>query len=186
MAGRPRRSIMVSSMRAAKSSRFWKHTIYGFRRSRDESRKNSSAIRGRGWCITVHTCGADQRTFPKTVFYSCFRERDREQARAAAISDGGHIVPGVPARGVAEIVARDGVTADSSDADLTALIILVAPVAAVTEFLGKYRLHGANPSSQIGRRMAVRDALLREIQSWLDMHGANLNSTDMRAYLKQW
>src|SRR5258706_8167347 len=145
MAGRPRRSIMVSSMRAAKSSRFWKHTIYGFRRSRDESRKNSSAIRGRGWCITVHTCGADQRTFPKTVFYSCFRERDREQARAAAISDGGHIVPGVPARGVAEIVARDGVTADSSDADLTALIILVAPVAAGAKLFWERPPPGANP-----------------------------------------
>jgi len=92
-------------------------------------------------------------------------------------------VPGVPARGVAEIVARDGVTAVSSDADLTALIIFVAPVAAVTEFWGST---GANPSSQIGHRMAVRDALLREIQSWLHMHGANLNSTDMRAYLKQW
>ncbi len=82
-----------------------------------------------------------------------------------------------------------------ADAYLTALIIFVAPVAAVTEFLGKYRLHGANlfqtngdrdSCGQIERRMAVRDALLREIQSWLDIHGANLNSTDMRAYLKQW
>jgi len=82
-----------------------------------------------------------------------------------------------------------------ADAYLTALIIFVAPVAAVTEFLGKYRIHGANlfqtsagkiPRSQFERRMAVRDALLREIQNWLQMHGVDLNSTDMRAYLKQW
>ncbi len=44
-----------------------------------------------------------------------------------------------------------------ADAYLTALIIFVAPVVAVTEFLGKYRLHGAD-----------------------------LNSADMRAYLTQW
>src|SRR5216683_5584612 len=52
--------------------------------------------------------------FRRRLFYSCFRERDREQARAAAISDGGHIVSGVPARGVAEIVAGAGVAAISS------------------------------------------------------------------------
>ncbi len=82
-----------------------------------------------------------------------------------------------------------------ADAYLTALIIFVAPVAAVTEFLGKYRLHGANlfqtngerdSCGQIERRMAVRDALLHEIQIWLQLHGADLNSADMRAYLTQW
>ncbi len=82
-----------------------------------------------------------------------------------------------------------------ADAYLTVLIIFVAPVAAVTECLGKYRRHGANlfqtngeqaSCSQIERRMAVRDALLREIQNWLQTHGADLNSSDLRAYLKQW
>jgi glycosyltransferase involved in cell wall biosynthesis len=82
-----------------------------------------------------------------------------------------------------------------ADAYLTALIIFVAEVAALPEFLGKYRLHGANlfqtnaeqvSRSQIERRMAMREALLREIQNWLQMHGADLNSTDMRAYLEQW
>jgi len=29
-------------------------------------------------------------------------------------------------------------------------------------------------------------ALLREIQNWLQMHGANPNSSDMSAYLTQW
>jgi len=52
-----------------------------------------------------------------------------------------------------------------ADAYLTALIIFVAEVAAVPEFLGKYRLHGANlfqtnaeriALSRIGRRMAMR------------------------------
>src|SRR5260370_3250761 len=52
--------------------------------------------------------------FRRRLFYSCFRERDREQSRAAAISDGGHIGSGVPARGVPEIVASAGVTAVSS------------------------------------------------------------------------
>ncbi len=82
-----------------------------------------------------------------------------------------------------------------ADVYLTALIIFVAPVAAVTEFSGKYRLHGANlfqtngeqaSCSQVERRMAMRDALLHEIQIWLQLRGADLNSADMRAYVKQW
>lgn len=82
-----------------------------------------------------------------------------------------------------------------ADAYLTALIIFVAEVAALPEFLGKYRLHGANlfqtnaeqvSRTQIERRMAMREALLREIQNWLRLHGADLNSNDIRAYLEQW
>jgi len=82
-----------------------------------------------------------------------------------------------------------------ADAYLTALIIFVAPVAAVTEFLAKYRIHGANlfqtgaeriPRNQIERRIAMRDALLREIQNWLQKHGEDVNSRDIRAYLNQW
>jgi glycosyltransferase involved in cell wall biosynthesis len=82
-----------------------------------------------------------------------------------------------------------------ADAYLTALVIFVAPVAAVPEFLGKYRLHGANlfqtnaeriSSSQIERRMAMREALLREIENWLQKHGEKIDSPDIRAYLKQW
>lgn len=82
-----------------------------------------------------------------------------------------------------------------ADAYLTALVIFVAPVAAVPEFLGKYRLHGANlfqtddkrPSrSQIEHRMAMRAVLLSSIQGWLKSHGHDLRSTDLRAYLKQW
>jgi glycosyltransferase involved in cell wall biosynthesis len=82
-----------------------------------------------------------------------------------------------------------------ADAFLTALVIFVSEVAALPEFLGKYRLHGANlfqtnaeraPHSQIERKMAMREALLREIQNWLRKHGENLGSADIRAYLKQW
>lgn len=82
-----------------------------------------------------------------------------------------------------------------ADAYLTALIIFVAPVVAVPEFLGKYRLHGANlfqanaegaSRRQIERRMAVREALLGEIENWLKEHGEDVNSPKIRAYLKQW
>jgi len=82
-----------------------------------------------------------------------------------------------------------------ADAYLTALIIFVAPVAALPEFLGKYRLHGANLFQisaeqvspwQLERRMATRDSLLAEIQNWLPKHGHDLHSPDIRAYLKQW
>jgi len=82
-----------------------------------------------------------------------------------------------------------------ADAYLTALVIFVAPVAAVPEFLGKYRLHGANlfqanadriSRSQIERKMAMREALLGEIRNWLQKHGQDPSSPDIRAYLKQW
>ena len=82
-----------------------------------------------------------------------------------------------------------------ADAYLTALIIFVTPVAAVPEVLGKYRLHGANlfqpnaegiSRSQIERRMAMRAALVGEIQNWLRKHGQDTGSPDIRAYLKQW
>jgi len=82
-----------------------------------------------------------------------------------------------------------------ADAYLTALVIFVAPVAALPEVLGKYRLHGANlfrtnekqiSRSQIERRMATRAALLSEIHNWLRKHGRDTSSPDIRDYLKQW
>ena len=82
-----------------------------------------------------------------------------------------------------------------ADAYLTALIIFVAPVAAVPEFLSKYRLHGANlfqmddahvSRSQVEHRMAMREALLSHIQEWLAKHGPGTSSSEIRAYLKQW
>jgi glycosyltransferase involved in cell wall biosynthesis len=82
-----------------------------------------------------------------------------------------------------------------ADAYLTALVIFVAEVAAVPDFLGKYRLHGANLfqtnaervlPSQINRRMEMRGLLFAHIALWLRIHGHKLDSSDMRAYLKQW
>jgi hypothetical protein len=82
-----------------------------------------------------------------------------------------------------------------ADAYLTALVIFVAPVTAVPEFLGKYRLHGANlfqtnaeqvSHTQIRYRMEMRGALLASITLWLKVNGHKPNSPDIRAYLKQW
>jgi len=82
-----------------------------------------------------------------------------------------------------------------ADAYLTALIIFVAPVAALPELLAKYRLHGANlfqaAEGEAGRgriehRMAMRAALSKEIRAWLERHGHDLASPNLQAYLKQW
>lgn len=82
-----------------------------------------------------------------------------------------------------------------ADAFLTALVIFIAPVVAVTDYLGKYRLHtmnlfqtaSAKPSpAQIEHRMAMRAALLAEIENWLWRNGHDTRSADLRAYLTQW
>ena len=82
-----------------------------------------------------------------------------------------------------------------ADAYLTALIIFVAPVVAVGDYLGKYRLHGANLFHMNGQevlrrriehRMAMRAALLAEIEMWLNKDGQDIRSRNLRAYLTQW
>jgi hypothetical protein len=82
-----------------------------------------------------------------------------------------------------------------ADAFLTALIIFIAPIVAVTDYLGKYRVHATNlfqtaaakpTPAQIEHRMAMRAALLVEIQKWLLKNGHDLRSADLRAYLAQW
>jgi glycosyltransferase involved in cell wall biosynthesis len=82
-----------------------------------------------------------------------------------------------------------------ADAFLTALVIFVAPVAALPEYLGKYRVHGANffqasgknvVRSQVERRIAMRTELHQEIRDWLQGHGHDVSSTALRRYLKQW
>jgi glycosyltransferase involved in cell wall biosynthesis len=82
-----------------------------------------------------------------------------------------------------------------ADAYLTALIIFVAPVVAMPEFLAKYRLHGANLFQEgengaaretVEHRMAMRAELLAEIKGWLAAHGRDLSSADLQAYLTQW
>ena len=82
-----------------------------------------------------------------------------------------------------------------ADAYLTALVVFVAPVVAVPEFLAKYRVHGANAfhsngektsRAQVEGRMAARAALQTEICHWLRRHGYDPDSADLKAYLKQW
>lgn len=83
-----------------------------------------------------------------------------------------------------------------ADAFLTALVIFIAPIVAVEDYLGRYRLHATNlfqtaaaakPSpAQVEHRMSMRAGLLSEIQKWLLKNGHDLRSADLRAYLMQW
>jgi hypothetical protein len=82
-----------------------------------------------------------------------------------------------------------------ADAFLTALIIFVAPVAAVSEYLGKYRLHATNlfqadgkqvSTARIENRIAMRAALLSQIENWLRKNGRDIKRSDLPAYLMQW
>jgi glycosyltransferase involved in cell wall biosynthesis len=94
-----------------------------------------------------------------------------------------------------ELLPLPEILHSQADAFLTALIISVAPVVALPEFLGKYRLHGANlfqmdmmnaSPRQIEHRMEMRAALLAEIERWLERRGYDLESPNLRDYLKQW
>jgi len=82
-----------------------------------------------------------------------------------------------------------------ADAYITALIIFVAPVVALPEFLAKYRIHGTNlfyisegkpARNHIEHRMTMRAILSAEIRAWLERNGHDLASPDLKAYLKQW
>lgn len=82
-----------------------------------------------------------------------------------------------------------------ADAFLTALIIFVAPVVAVPEYLAKYRVHETNlfamgdernQHKRLKHRMEMRSLLQGEIESWLQTKGYDLKERGIRAYLKQW
>lgn len=82
-----------------------------------------------------------------------------------------------------------------ADAYLTALVIFVAPVVALPEFLAKYRIHGANlfqakrgeaVRSRVEHRIITRSVLLAEIRAWLERNEHALAPADKQAYLKQW
>jgi glycosyltransferase involved in cell wall biosynthesis len=94
-----------------------------------------------------------------------------------------------------ELIPVPDTLRSQADAYLTALVIFVAPVVAVPEFLGKYRLHGANlfqtdqersSRSRTEHRMEMRAELMSSIQEWLKSRGHDLDSPDLRGYLKQW
>ena len=94
-----------------------------------------------------------------------------------------------------ELLPVPEVLRSQADAYLTALIIFVSPIIAIPEYLGKYRLHGANlfqvseqsnARGRIEHRMEMRGALLGEIKGWLERHGYNLREADLQTYFKQW
>jgi glycosyltransferase involved in cell wall biosynthesis len=94
-----------------------------------------------------------------------------------------------------ELLPVPEVLRTQADAYLTALVIFVAPVLAVDEYLAKYRVHGTNlfhgaqvqvSASQLQNRMAMRSALVVEIRRWLVAHGKNLDAKNVRDYLEQW
>lgn len=82
-----------------------------------------------------------------------------------------------------------------ADAYLTALVIFVAPVVALPEFWTKYREHDSNAfhsgggrgsRAQIEQRIAMRAALLADIQGWLNQRRNGVHRRDLEAYMKQW
>src|SRR5260370_41320919 len=94
-----------------------------------------------------------------------------------------------------ELLPVPEVLRTQADAYLSALVIFVAPIIAIPEYLGKYRLHGANlfqvsdqsnARGRIEHRMEMRGALLGEIKGWLERHGYNLREADLQTYFKQW
>ena len=98
-------------------------------------------------------------------------------------------------RALEDLLPIPEVLRTQADAYLTALIIFISPVLAVDEYLAKYRIHGANlfhcqnaePSrSQLENRVAMREALVWAIREWLDKHGIDATTPNVRDYLKQW
>jgi glycosyltransferase involved in cell wall biosynthesis len=82
-----------------------------------------------------------------------------------------------------------------ADAYLAALVVFVAPVLGLPDFLADYRIHGQNlfhghapalSRERLLRRIKTRQALLDGIRDWLRNQGHNLESGNAKAYLKQW
>jgi glycosyltransferase involved in cell wall biosynthesis len=98
-------------------------------------------------------------------------------------------------RAMQDLLPIPEVLRTQADAFLTALIIFICPVAALDEYLAKYRLHdsnlfyrGAGPAvqSKLQQRMNTREALLEEIRTWLRKHGLDAEGGNVRDYLIQW
>lgn len=82
-----------------------------------------------------------------------------------------------------------------ADAVLTALIIFIAPVVAIAEPLGVYRIHGANLFSQSpadadvqrqSRRLAMMRTVIEEIDAWLLNTGHDLKQPQILAFRRRW
>ena len=81
-----------------------------------------------------------------------------------------------------------------ADAFLSALVIFVAPVVAVTDRLAVYRIHSTNLFANGGKadarrrelRMRTRAALVKAMRSWLDERAYELERPELYELFKQW
>ncbi len=83
-----------------------------------------------------------------------------------------------------------------ADSHLSGLIIFLAPIIAIGESLAVYRVHGNNlffaqdtedfTAERARRRIATRDTLIKDMQSWLQANGFNLRDRNIRAFFMQW
>jgi len=94
-----------------------------------------------------------------------------------------------------ELVPLNEAMAFDADAVLVALIIFLAPVTAVAEPLGVYRIHGENnyfdPDDQIdkkrqARRIAMLKIVMEEIDRWLRGRGYDLEQPEILAFRQRW
>lgn len=81
-----------------------------------------------------------------------------------------------------------------ADAHLSALIVFVAPVVALPDYLAVYRVHGANLFAGSGRadpvrcelRARTRKALICGMKRWLHERAYDLERPDLQMLMKQW
>lgn len=81
-----------------------------------------------------------------------------------------------------------------ADAHLSSLIVFVAPVVAIPDFLAVYRVHGANLFAGSGRadlarcelRARTRKVLIEGMKRWLSERAYDLRRPDLQKLTKQW
>jgi glycosyltransferase involved in cell wall biosynthesis len=81
-----------------------------------------------------------------------------------------------------------------ADAHLSALIVFVAPIVALPDFLAVYRVHEKNLFANNGRidpvlcelRMRTRSAVIHGVKRWLHERSYDLTRPDLRMLMKQW
>lgn len=82
-----------------------------------------------------------------------------------------------------------------ADAVLAALIIFLAPVAAIAEPFGAYRIHGDNhyfesesvpDRKRQAQRLAMLKIVVEEIDTWLRMRGYDVTGREISAFRKRW
>jgi glycosyltransferase involved in cell wall biosynthesis len=81
-----------------------------------------------------------------------------------------------------------------ADAHLSGLIVFVAPIVALPDYLAVYRVHGSNLFAGSGRpdpvrselRARTRRALIDGMKRWLHERAYDLTRPDLRRLVKQW